>query len=226
MNSHAEHILALDQGTTSSRALVFDRHGAVVAMAQQEFTQHFPQAGWVEHDAGEIWRTQLAVAREALARAGLQAQQLRALAITNQRETTVLWDRATGEPVAPAIVWQDRRTAAVCDALRPRWAARIQRKTGLVLDAYFSATKLQWLLDHVPGVRARAEAGEDVARLHGAIMRASRSPHGRRGCPLRPATRRSPPRAGRERLPLGCAIRWRPARRPSWRWWPRSRAGC
>lgn len=160
MNSHAEHILALDQGTTSSRALVFDRHGAVVALAQQEFTQHFPQAGWVEHDASEIWRTQLAVAREALARAGLQARQLRALAITNQRETTVLWDRATGEPVAPAIVWQDRRTAAVCDALRPRWAARIQRKTGLVLDAYFSATKLQWLLDHVPGVRARAEAGE------------------------------------------------------------------
>lgn len=160
MNSHAEHILALDQGTTSSRALVFDRHGTVVAMAQQEFTQHFPQAGWVEHDAGEIWRTQLAVAREALARARLTAQQLRALAITNQRETTVLWDRATGEPVAPAIVWQDRRTAAVCDALRSRWATRIQRKTGLVLDAYFSATKLQWLLDHVPGLRARAEAGE------------------------------------------------------------------
>ncbi len=160
MNSHAEHILALDQGTTSSRALVFDRHGAMVALAQQEFAQHFPQAGWVEHDATEIWRTQLAVARAALARAGLQASQLRALAITNQRETTVLWDRTTGKPVAPAIVWQDRRTAAVCDALRPRWAARIQRKTGLVLDAYFSATKLQWLLDHVPGVRARAEAGE------------------------------------------------------------------
>ncbi len=160
MNSHAEHILALDQGTTSSRALVFDRRGAVVALAQQEFTQHFPQPGWVEHDAGEIWRTQLAVAREALARAGLNASQLRALAITNQRETTVLWDRATGEPVAPAIVWQDRRTAAACDRLRPRWAARIQRKTGLVLDAYFSATKLQWLLDHVPGARSRAEAGE------------------------------------------------------------------
>ena len=160
MNSHAEHILALDQGTTSSRALVFDRRGAVVALAQQEFTQHFPQPGWVEHDAGEIWRTQLAVAREALARAGLNASQLRALAITNQRETTVLWDRTTGEPVAPAIVWQDRRTAAACDTLRPRWAARIQRKTGLVLDAYFSATKLQWLLDHVPSARARAEAGE------------------------------------------------------------------
>lgn len=160
MNSHAEHILAFDQGTTSSRALVFDRRGTVVALAQQEFAQHFPQPGWVEHDANEIWRTQLAVAREALARAGLQAQQLRALAITNQRETTVLWDRATGAPVAPAIVWQDRRTAAACDALRPRWAARIQRKTGLVLDAYFSATKLQWLLDHVPGVRARAEAGD------------------------------------------------------------------
>ncbi len=160
MESHTEHILALDQGTTSSRALVFDRRGTVVALAQQEFTQHFPRAGWVEHDANEIWRSQLAVAREALARAGLRATQLRALAITNQRETTVLWGRATGEPVAPAIVWQDRRTAAACDALRPRWAARIQRKTGLVLDAYFSATKLQWLLDHVPGVRARAEAGE------------------------------------------------------------------
>jgi len=156
-----DHILALDQGTTSSRALVFDRQGAVVALAQQEFTQHFPQAGWVEHDAQEIWRSQLAVARQALLRAGLGAHQLRALAITNQRETTVLWDRRTGEPVAPAIVWQDRRTAAVCDALRARGlAARIQRKTGLVLDAYFSATKLQWLLDHVTGARARAEAGE------------------------------------------------------------------
>ncbi len=155
-----DHILALDQGTTSSRALVFDRRGAVVALAQQEFTQHFPQAGWVEHDAAEIWRSQLAVARQALQRAGLGAHQLRALAITNQRETTVLWDRRTGEPVAPAIVWQDRRTAALCDTLRPRWATRIQRKTGLVLDAYFSATKLQWLLDHVPGARARAEAGE------------------------------------------------------------------
>ncbi|MEK9953753.1 MAG: glycerol kinase GlpK, partial [Curvibacter sp.] len=155
-----DHILALDQGTTSSRALVFDRQGRVVALAQQEFAQHFPQAGWVEHDATEIWRSQLAVARQALQRAGLEARQLRALAITNQRETTVLWDRRTGEPVARAIVWQDRRTAALCDTLRPRWAPRIQRKTGLVLDAYFSATKLQWLLDHVPGARARAEAGE------------------------------------------------------------------
>lgn len=155
-----DHILALDQGTTSSRAIVFDRQGRVVALAQQEFAQHFPQAGWVEHDATEIWRSQLAVARQALQRAGLAARQIRALAITNQRETTVLWDRRTGEPVAPAIVWQDRRTAALCDSLRPRWAARIQHKTGLVLDAYFSATKLQWLLDHVPGARARAEAGE------------------------------------------------------------------
>jgi glycerol kinase len=130
-----DHILALDQGTTSSRAIVFDRRGQVVALAQQEFAQHFPQAGWVEHDAAEIWSSQLAVARQALQRAGLEARQLRALAITNQRETTVLWDRRTGEPVAPAIVWQDRRTAALCDSLRPRWAARIQRKTGLVLDA-------------------------------------------------------------------------------------------
>lgn len=156
-----DYILALDQGTTSSRAMVFDRQGQIIAMAQQEFAQHFPQSGWVEHDAGEIWRSQLAVARQALERAGLSAARMRALAITNQRETTVLWDRRSGQAVGPAIVWQDRRTAAQCDALRAaRKETLVQRKTGLRLDPYFSATKLAWLLDHVPGARARAEAGE------------------------------------------------------------------
>ncbi|MCA0309937.1 MAG: glycerol kinase GlpK [Proteobacteria bacterium] len=162
------YVLALDQGTTSSRAIAFDAQGRVAAQAQREFAQHFPQPGWVEHDASEIWATQLAVAREcvqklALAQAGRApaAIQIEAIGITNQRETTVLWERATGQPVAPAIVWQDRRTTARCEQLRRRGkAALIQRQTGLVLDAYFSATKLEWLLDQVPGARARAEAGE------------------------------------------------------------------
>jgi glycerol kinase len=156
-----DYILSIDQGTTSSRAVVFDRAGQPVAIAQREFAQHFPQPGWVEHDAHEIWQTQLAVMQEVLARAGLSAHQLRAIGLTNQRETTVLWDRKTGEPVAPAIVWQDRRTVAHCEALRAAGLAdKIARKTGLVLDAYFSGTKLAWLLDHVPGARARAERGE------------------------------------------------------------------
>jgi glycerol kinase len=155
------HILTLDQGTTSSRALVVDAKARVVATAQREFRQIFPQPGWVEHDALEIWQTQLAVAREALAKSGVPLRSIRAVGVTNQRETTVLWDRRTGQPVAPAIVWQDRRTAGVCDQLRAQGhAAQIQRKTGLVLDAYFSGTKLAWLLDHTPGARARAEAGE------------------------------------------------------------------
>ena len=155
------HILSLDQGTTSSRAVVFNAQGDTVALAQREFAQHFPQPGWVEHDPMEIWHTQLQVAREALAQARQSGAQVTALAITNQRETTVLWDRATGQPVAPAIVWQDRRTASHCDQLRAQGqAGRVQRKTGLVLDAYFSGTKLAWLLDQVPGVRRRAERGE------------------------------------------------------------------
>ena len=155
------HVLALDQGTTSSRAIVFDAQARVVAMAQQEFPQHFPHPGWVEHDAHDIWHTQLAVAQQALAQAGIGAAQLAAIGITNQRETTVLWDRASGEPVGRAIVWQDRRTVPRCAELsRSARAASIQRKTGLVIDAYFSATKLQWLLDHTPGARRRAEAGE------------------------------------------------------------------
>ncbi len=156
-----QFILALDQGTTSSRAILFDRAGKVAAVAQQEFRQIFPQPGWVEHDANGIWRSQYAVVLEVLKKANVQAGNVDAIAITNQRETTVLWDRKTGEPVANAIVWQDRRTAGRCDELRAQGrAAMIQKKTGLVLDAYFSATKLQWLLDHVPGARARAEKGE------------------------------------------------------------------
>jgi glycerol kinase len=155
------YILALDQGTTSSRAILFDRDGQVAAVEQQEFRQIFPRPGWVEHDPGEIWRSQQAVAAGVLKSAGLRAADIDALAITNQRETTVLWDRATGEPVGHAIVWQDRRTAAHCDTLRAQGhAAMIQSKTGLVLDAYFSGTKLQWLLDQVPGARARADRGE------------------------------------------------------------------
>ena len=154
-------VLALDQGTTSSRALVFDHAGSVRAVAQQEFRQIFPQPGWVEHDAMEIWATQSGVAHEALAKAGIDAADLAAIGITNQRETTVLWDRATGRPVANAIVWQDRRTAPLCDALRAAGhAALFAAKTGLVIDAYFSGTKLKWLLDHVPGARDRAARGE------------------------------------------------------------------
>ncbi len=154
-------VLALDQGTTSSRAIVFDHAGAIRAVAQQEFAQHYPQPGWVEHDPTEIWATQSAVMVEALAKAGVDATEVAAIGITNQRETTVVWDRKTGKPIANAIVWQDRRTAGTCDALRSAGHAElIQRKTGLVIDAYFSGTKLKWLLDHVPGARERAQRGE------------------------------------------------------------------
>jgi glycerol kinase len=154
-------ILSLDQGTTSSRAIVFDHAGAVRAAAQKEFRQLFPQAGWVEHDPREIWSSQLAVAREALAAANINARDVAAIGITNQRETTVLWDRRTGEPIHNAIVWQDRRTAGFCDALKRAGHAELVRaKTGLVIDAYFSGSKLRWLLDNVPGARARAERGE------------------------------------------------------------------
>jgi glycerol kinase len=154
-------VAALDQGTTSSRAIVFDHAGGIRGVAQAEFRQIFPQPGWVEHDPGEIWSTQSAVLHGALADAGIKARDLAAIGITNQRETTLLWDRRTGQPVANAIVWQDRRTAGTCDALRDAGhAATIAAKTGLVIDAYFSGTKLKWLLDNVPGARARAEAGE------------------------------------------------------------------
>ena len=154
-------ILALDQGTTSSRAIVFDRDGAIRAVAQKEFTQIFPQAGWVEHDPQEIWASQTGVAVEALGRAHAAPRDVAAIGITNQRETTIVWDRETGEPVHNAIVWQDRRTADFCERLKAGGAAdRIQEKTGLLVDAYFSASKIRWILDNVPGARARAAAGK------------------------------------------------------------------
>ncbi len=154
-------ILALDQGTTSSRAIVFDRSGAACGIAQREFSQFFPQPGWVEHDPTEIWTSQSLVMHEALAEAGISAGDLAAIGIANQRETTVLWERATGRPLHNAIVWQDRRTAPMCDALREAGhAPLIARKTGLVIDAYFSGTKLRWLLDNVDGARQRALRGE------------------------------------------------------------------
>ncbi|TCP07579.1 glycerol kinase GlpK [Caldimonas thermodepolymerans] len=155
------YLLALDQGTSSSRSIVFDAQGNLVAMSQREFRQIYPQPGWVEHDPREIWSSQLDTAREVLAKAGLKADDIAALGITNQRETTVLWDRRTGAPVYNAIVWQDRRAEPICAALRAQGLEPLVReKTGLVIDAYFSGTKIQWILDHVPGVRERAERGE------------------------------------------------------------------
>lgn len=154
-------ILALDQGTTSSRAILFDHDGGIVATAQKEFRQIFPKPGWVEHDAQEIWATQAGVASEVLHKAHAKAEDVAAIGITNQRETTVVWDRATGKPVCNAIVWQDRRTASICDKLRAQKLDKlIQRKTGLVVDAYFSATKVQWMLQNVKGLKARAARGE------------------------------------------------------------------
>ena len=155
------HLLALDQGTSSSRSIVFDAKGRIVAMAQRELRQIYPQPGWVEHDPKDIWATQLATAKEALAKAGLRADQIASIGITNQRETTLLWNRLTGEPVYNAIVWQDRRAEPTCAALRERGLEPTFRtKTGLILDAYFSGTKLKWLLDTVPGARAAAQRGE------------------------------------------------------------------
>lgn len=157
----SQYILSFDQGTTSSRAIVFDKKGAMVSVAQKEFTQLFPQPGWVEHDANEIWSTQLGVAAEAITKAGLTVKNIAGIGITNQRETTVVWERATGQPVHHAIVWQDRRTADFCDTLKANGIDKtIQQKTGLVVDAYFSATKVKWILDHVPGARERAAKGE------------------------------------------------------------------
>lgn len=154
-------VLALDQGTTSSRAIVFNADGQIVALQQREFRQIFPRPGWVEHDAEEIWASQLEVAQQALRDAGLAAEDVAAIGITNQRETTLVWDRATGRPIHNAIVWQDRRTADFCDSLiEAGHAESIRSKTGLVIDAYFSASKLKWLLDHVPEARSRAERGE------------------------------------------------------------------
>jgi len=159
MSSH--YILALDQGTTSSRSMVFDKQGNIISTAQKEFKQIFPQPGWVEHDADEIWSTQFGTMAEAVAMANITMKQIAGIGITNQRETTVLWERSTGKPVYHAIVWQDRRTAAYCDELKAAgMASTIQQKTGLIIDAYFSATKLKWILDNVDGVRKKAENGE------------------------------------------------------------------
>lgn len=155
-----KYIMALDQGTTSSRCIIFDHSGAMLASAQKEFAQHYPKPGWVEHDAAEIWETTLEVARGAMAKAGLSAADIAAIGITNQRETTVVWDKETGAPVCPAIVWQCRRTAPMADALAASgWAEKIRQRTGLVPDAYFSGTKLRWILDKIPGARRGAEEG-------------------------------------------------------------------
>jgi len=157
----AEFIMALDAGTTSNRCIIFDHDGQIVSVAQKEFTQIFPQPGWVEHDANEIWSTMLGVAVEAMAKAGAKAEDISGIGITNQRETTIVWDKETGEPVYNAIVWQCRRTSEYCDTLKEKGLTEtIRQKTGLVIDAYFSATKLRWILEEVPGVRERAERGE------------------------------------------------------------------
>ena len=156
----AKYVMALDAGTTSNRCILFDKTGGIVSMAQKEFTQYFPKPGWVEHDANEIWSTMLGVAVEAIQKAGAQASDIAAIGITNQRETTIVWDRENGEPVCPAIVWQCRRTAEYCDHLKEQGMVDFFReKTGLVIDAYFSGTKLKWILDHVEGAREKAEEG-------------------------------------------------------------------
>lgn len=159
--SNKKFIIALDQGTTSSRAIVFDHHGVPVAASQKEFTQYFPKSGWVEHDAEEIWSTQAGVAMEAITRAGLKGSDIAAIGITNQRETTIIWNRKTGKPIHKAIVWQDRRTAGYCDRLQNEGLSpTIRKKTGLVIDAYFSATKIRWMLDNVHGARDLAAKGD------------------------------------------------------------------
>lgn len=157
----SKYILSLDQGTTSSRAIIFDHNGDITAIAQREFTQIYPQAGWVEHDPMEIWSTQLAVVTEVIVKAGLTVSDIDSIGITNQRETTVVWDKETGMPIHNAIVWQDRRTSAYCDEIKAKGlSGKIQEKTGLIIDAYFSATKVRWILENVAGARAKAEAGK------------------------------------------------------------------
>ena len=157
----SRYVMALDQGTTSSRAILFDHAGAIVAVDQYEFPQHFPQPGWVQHDPNEIWESQLRAARGALEKAGARASDVAALGITNQRETTVVWDRESGEPIHPAIVWQSRQTAAICEDLRARGLeSEVRERTGLVIDAYFSATKVRFILDAVAGAPERAARGE------------------------------------------------------------------
>ena len=157
----AKYVMALDSGTTSNRCILFDREGKICSMAQKEFTQYFPKPGWVEHNADEIWSTQLGVAAEAMAHIDASAEDIAAIGITNQRETTIVWERETGQPICPAIVWQCRRTSAYCDELKKRGLTEtFRQKTGLVIDAYFSSTKLAWILEHVEGARERAEKGE------------------------------------------------------------------
>jgi glycerol kinase len=161
MSQNKPYILALDQGTTSSRAIIFDQKGQIVSVAQKEFKQHFPKQGWVEHDPDEIWSSQSAVLIEALINKDIKPEQLAGIGITNQRETTIVWDRKTGKPLYNAIVWQDRRTAAYCNELKEKGhAEQIAAKTGLIIDAYFSATKIRWILENVEGARQKAEAGE------------------------------------------------------------------
>lgn len=156
-----KYILALDQGTSSSRAIVFDHDGNIRSTAQQEFTQHFPKPGWVEHDPMEIWASEAAVIAEAISKIGINGLDIAAIGITNQRETTIVWDAETGAPVYNAIVWQDRRTSEFCDSLKAKGLVdKIREKTGLIIDAYFSGTKIKWILDNVPGARERAEAGK------------------------------------------------------------------
>lgn len=156
-----KYVLALDQGTTSSRAILFSGEGNIISVAQKEFRQFYPNLGWVEHDASEIWQTQTLVATDAISKAGIHPGEVACIGITNQRETTVVWDRETGKPVCPAIVWQDRRTAAFCDELNAQgYGESIYSKTGLIIDSYFSGTKVKWILDHVPGARKRAEQGK------------------------------------------------------------------
>ena len=156
-----QYVMALDAGTTSNRCILFNKKGEICSMAQKEFTQYFPKPGWVEHNANEIWSSQLGVAVEAMSKIGASAEDIAAIGITNQRETTIVWDKNTGEPVCNATVWQCRRTSEFCDVLKDRGLTEwFREKTGLVLDAYFSATKLKWILDNVEGVRERAENGE------------------------------------------------------------------
>ena len=197
-----DHILALDQGTTSCRAILIDKEGAIRGMAQREFTQYYPQPGWVEHDPSEIWATQSGVVAEVLASTGVDSSRLAGIGITNQRETTILWDRATGQPIGRAIVWQDRRTSDVCDELKSQGAEEIVReKTGLVLDAYFSATKIQWMLDHIPGARRLAERGALafgtvdswlVWKLTGGAVHATDASNASRTLPQRTARQAAP----------------------------------
>ncbi|MEX2567019.1 MAG: glycerol kinase GlpK, partial [Cyclobacteriaceae bacterium] len=161
MNPNSHYLMALDQGTTSSRAIIFDKKGSIVAVAQKDFEQIFPRSGWVEHDPLEIWTSQASVATEAITKAKIKSNQIAGIGITNQRETTILWDRNTGEPVFNAIVWQDRRTAAYCNELKEKGLSeKISEKTGLIIDAYFSGTKIKWILDNVEGVREKAEKGD------------------------------------------------------------------